>query len=73
MYDQFKHNYFTIFLWRQFLYALTSVRGPFLNMITSLVAGVKVADGSPPYFTEMCSVSEAGSYIRLEDVCITQF
>ena len=24
------------------------------------------------YFTEMCSVSEAGSYLRLIDLCITQ-
>ena len=24
------------------------------------------------YFTEMCSGSEAGSYLRLIDVCITQ-
>ena len=25
------------------------------------------------YFTEMCSVSEAGSYLRLIDFCINQF
>jgi len=24
------------------------------------------------YFTEMCSASEAGSYLRLIDICITQ-
>ena len=24
------------------------------------------------YFTEMCSGSEAGSYLRLKDLCITQ-
>ena len=28
--------------------------------------------GENTYFTEMCSGSEAGSYLRLIDLCITQ-
>ena len=31
-----------------------------------------VHTGKPLYFTEMCSGSEAGSYLSLIDVCITQ-
>ena len=35
-------------------------------------AVVTVVGKYAPYFTEMCSGSEAGSYLRLIDFCITQ-
>ena len=48
------------------------------NALTALIPLAAVAKVRIPsqcknnYFTEMCSGSEEGSYLRLIDVCITQ-
>ena len=53
----------------------TSRRGLLFNGRLELVEAGRLRYSSQfenKYFTEMCSGSEAGSYLRLIDLCITQ-
>ena len=40
--------------------------------LTHPLAGIEISELQNNYFTEICSGSEAGSYLRLIDLCITQ-
>ena len=62
-----KKQYQTINVCRSFVL----LRGQ--QMQNRLTKPKPVGMGFYNYFTEMCSGSEAGSYLRLIDLCITQF
>ena len=48
------------------------VGSAFNSTKVSVVGGGSMVNGKNNYFTEMCSGSEEGSYLRLIDFCITQ-
>jgi hypothetical protein len=47
-------------------------RTPLKKLRTTLPDPITGAREKNNYFSEMCSGSEAGSYSRLEDFCVTQ-
>ena len=71
-----QHNYNTLlcYIVRAGLAIACGPRGgrPMIGTITSVDPLLFAAVARVNYFTEMCSGSEEGSYLRLIDFCITQ-